>query len=242
MDELVRRFLDRGISRREFVRQLGALGLSAAAAQSLLAQVETSAPIGDGKGIHPGRVVWVRDPAATAWDGTTGRWWEDSNTDQRVVDRMTSRTVQALTGEKTDKQAWDALFHHFNRTHGFGNVGYRPGEKIAIKINGNQDRVAEWGTPRSSGRAPGAAPQGGGAPRGAAAGGAPPAGGPPAGMPPAGGPPPAAGRRQAGEPLGARRQAEGGAWVRRGAERVAEPARDPRADQPIDQRGWRARR
>jgi uncharacterized protein (DUF362 family) len=87
----------------------------------------------------------VRDPAATAWDGTSGRWWDDANTDQAVVDRMTSRTLQALTGQKSDKQAWDALFRHFNRTHGFGNVGYRPGEKIAIKINCNQDRTPEWG-------------------------------------------------------------------------------------------------
>ena len=210
MDELVRRFLNRGISRREFVRQLGALGFSAAAAQSLLAQIETSAPIGEGKGIHPGRVAWVRDPAATAWDGTTGRWWEDANTDQAVVDRMTSRTLQALTGEKSDRQAWDALFHHFNRTHGFGNVGYRPGEKIAIKVNCNQDRSAEWGAPRSGGRAPGAMPPGGGRTAGTS-----PTGGQPAGMaaaagqtpgtPPAGGPPaggaPGGGQRQ-GMPTG----------------------------------------
>lgn len=211
MDELVRRLLERGISRREFVRQLGALGISAAAAQSLLAQVETAGPVGEGKGIHPGRVVWVRDPAATAWDGTTGRWWDDANTSQAVVDRMTSHTLQALAGEKTDTQAWDALFHHFNRAHGFGNVGYRPGEKIAIKINGNQDRVAQWGTPRSSGRAPGAGPQGGGAARGTPPG----AGGPPAGMPPGGGPPQGApsggGAARGAGPGGGRGMGGGGA-------------------------------
>jgi hypothetical protein len=192
MEELVRRYLDRRISRREFVTQLGALGFSAAAARTLLAQIETSAPIGEGKGIHPGRVVWVRDAAATAWDGTSGRWWDDSNTDQAVVDHMTSRTLQALTGQKSDKQAWDALFHHFNRTHGFGNVGYRPGEKIAVKINCNQDRTPEWGVGGRGGRPAGAAPPGGGAPSVASRGGGPPQGTPPgggwaAGMPASGG-------------------------------------------------------
>jgi len=176
MQELVRSFLNRAISRREFVRRLGTLGLSAAAAQSLLAQVEAEAPIGDGKGINPGRVVWVRDPAATAWDGSTGNWWDDTNTDQAVVDRMTSRTLQALTGERADKQAWDALFHHFNRAHGFGNVGYRTGEKIAIKINCNQDRSAQWGAAGRGGRAPGAMPPGGGPPQGTPPGGVRPSG------------------------------------------------------------------
>jgi len=28
-------------------------------------------------------------------------------------------------------------FRYFNRTHGAGDVGYQPGEKIAIKINLN---------------------------------------------------------------------------------------------------------
>ena len=105
MEELVRRFQSHRISRRDFVRQLGALGFTAAAAQSLLAQIETNAPMGEGKGIHPGRVVWVRDPAATGWDGKTGHWWDDANTDQAVVDRMTSSTLQALTGEKADLQS-----------------------------------------------------------------------------------------------------------------------------------------
>ena len=31
-----------------------------------------NAPIGEAKGIHPGRVAWVYDPAAAKWDGSTG--------------------------------------------------------------------------------------------------------------------------------------------------------------------------
>jgi hypothetical protein len=39
-----------------------------------------NSPMGVAKGIYPGRVVWIRDPAATSWDGSTGRWWDDDNT------------------------------------------------------------------------------------------------------------------------------------------------------------------
>jgi len=105
-------------------------------------------PMGVGKGIHPGRVVWVRDPEATRWDGKTGEWWDDANTDSRTVDRMVSGMLRALTGEKTDKQAWAALFRNFNQTRNLGKTGHRPGEKIAVKINANQDRGGEWGTGR----------------------------------------------------------------------------------------------
>ncbi len=102
-------------------------------------------PMGKGKGLYPGRVAWVRDPAATKWDGVNGKWWDDANTDRTVVDRMTSTVLQDLTGEKTDQKAWDALFRHFNRTRQLGDSGYKRGEKIAIKINANQDRAIEWG-------------------------------------------------------------------------------------------------
>jgi uncharacterized protein (DUF362 family) len=103
-------------------------------------------PMGVGKGIHPGRVVWVHAPGAASWDGKTGNWWDDANTDQRVVDQMVSDSLQNLTGEATDRQAWDALFRDFNRTRNLGGGGYQPGEKIAIKINANQDRDSKWGT------------------------------------------------------------------------------------------------
>ncbi|HOQ45554.1 MAG TPA: DUF362 domain-containing protein [Bryobacteraceae bacterium] len=107
-------------------------------------------PIGESTAIHPGRVVWARDPEATSWDGSTGRWWDDAHTDQRAVNRMISWLLQQGTGMKNDKQAWDALFRHFNQTHRLGNAGYRRGEKIAIKINCNQDRSPEWGVPPQS--------------------------------------------------------------------------------------------
>jgi hypothetical protein len=102
-------------------------------------------PMGVAKGIHPGRVVWIRDPVATSWDGATGAWWEDDNTNQDAVDHMVCRAIHALTGQSDDKLAWEALFRYFNQMHGLGDAGYQRGEKIAIKINMNQDEGSTWG-------------------------------------------------------------------------------------------------
>ncbi len=103
-----------------------------------------NSPIGTARGIHPGRVVWIRDPDATGWDQQNGNWWDDSNTNQSRVDAMISKSIQQLTGQKSDSQAWDALFKHFNKTKGSGEVGYRKSEKIAVKINMNQERGRGW--------------------------------------------------------------------------------------------------
>jgi len=95
-----------------------------------------NAPIGVGKGIFPGRVVWAHDPAATDWAGPgQGHWWEDGHTKQAAVDRMMSESLRGLTGKSGDPQAWDSLFRHFNKTHGRADAGYRRGEKITIKVN-----------------------------------------------------------------------------------------------------------
>jgi hypothetical protein len=120
-------------------------GMGMAAADPFKPTDEVNSPMGIAEGIYPGRVVWVQNAKATSWDGATGHWWDDANTDQKVVHRMTSRMLQDLTGRKNDRQAWDALFRSFNETRKLGNSGYRPGEKIAIKINCNQDRTPEWG-------------------------------------------------------------------------------------------------
>ncbi len=191
MKELVHRYLSQHISRRDFVRQLTALGFTVAASQSLLAQLDPNTPMGQGKGVIPGRVTWVRDPAATIWNGTTGHWWDEGQTSQTVIDKMVSRSLQALTDQRSDRRAWDAIFRHFNQTHGFGSGGYQRGEKIAIKINANQDQSPEWGV--MGGMMPGAPPTVATRPGyGGPAGGAMPPGGAPAGAARAGGGPPPA--------------------------------------------------
>lgn len=96
-----------------------------------------NSPIGTAKGLAPGRVVWVRDPNAMHWDGTTNYWWGDSFIDQAAVDGLVSKSIRWLTGTSTDVRAWDALFRYYNQTHGRGSAGYAAGEKIAIKINLN---------------------------------------------------------------------------------------------------------
>ncbi len=93
-------------------------------------------PLGAAQGQCPGRVVWVHAPGATNWLGPgSGHWWESQHTDQAVVDAMMSRAIRHLAGRPSDHAAWDALIRHFNRTHGRGDVGYTPGEKICVKVN-----------------------------------------------------------------------------------------------------------
>jgi len=91
-------------------------------------------PMGVAKGIHPGRVVWVHDPNATSWNGS-GYWWQDAYNDDAVIDQMMSNAIRWLTGKATDEAAWDAIFRYHNRVRYGQDVGYQPGEKIAIKIN-----------------------------------------------------------------------------------------------------------
>jgi len=99
--------------------------------------------MGTGRGINPGRVMWVRNADAARWDGSTGNWWDDTNTNQKTVDAMVSSAITGLTGQASDSEAWNALFRHFNKSRGLGDAGYRKPEKIAVKINANQDREGD---------------------------------------------------------------------------------------------------
>ncbi|GFZ33959.1 hypothetical protein CSC2_44850 [Clostridium zeae] len=99
-----------------------------------------NSPMGVGKGIFPGRVTWARNLNATTWDGSTGYWWQDNNTNQTLVDGMVSTSIQGLTKTSNDTDSWDAIFKYFNQNHEKGTIGYKSGEKIAIKINCNNTR------------------------------------------------------------------------------------------------------
>jgi hypothetical protein len=93
-------------------------------------------PIGEGRGIHPGRVVWVHDPDVLNWSGPgDGHFWEPGKTRQENADQMMARAVCELTGEKTVSAAWQKLFVHVNENRGKGKAGYKAGEKIMIKPN-----------------------------------------------------------------------------------------------------------
>jgi hypothetical protein len=106
--------------------------------------LEANQPMGEAKGIFPGRVVWVHDPDATDENCNPGSyghgWFLNENNDQIAIDAMLDTAVKALSGENTIADAWDAFFKFNNSNRGKGSVGYVSGEIIFIKIN----RVSNW--------------------------------------------------------------------------------------------------
>lgn len=96
-------------------------------------------PMGEAKGIFPGRVVWVFDRNATNENcnpGATGDgWFLPKNNNQDVIDAMLDTAVKVLVGENNVKDAWDKIFRYNNSQRGKGEVGYQEGEIIFIKIN-----------------------------------------------------------------------------------------------------------
>lgn len=96
-------------------------------------------PMGVAKGIHPGRVAWAYDPKAAAWDGKHGLYSDTDNNSQTRVNDMLEGVIIALTNQKTIDKAWDELFRLFNYKKGKGAVSYKKGEKIAIKVNLNDN-------------------------------------------------------------------------------------------------------
>lgn len=122
------------------------LKLAAAASTLPLVRIEAATPmadepdalkpIGDAKGLNPGRVVWVHDPEVLNWKGPgDGHWWEAGRTREDHASEMMKRAVCDLAGQNSVNQAWDKLFRHTNQTRGKSASGYKPGEKIVIKPN-----------------------------------------------------------------------------------------------------------
>ena len=96
-------------------------------------------PMGTAVGIFPGRVVWVHNPDATNENCVPmekgNSYFEPKNFNQEVIDQMLSQAIQSLTGKTSDSEAWDAIFKFHNNTRGKGEVGYKAGEKVFIKMN-----------------------------------------------------------------------------------------------------------
>lgn len=103
------------------------------------AAVVPNQPMGQARGIFPGRVVWVHDARAVNQDCVVNAaghgWFLSENHNQSVIDGMVSSALRNLTGQASDRAAWDAIIRYHNATRGKGAVGYVRGEKILIKIN-----------------------------------------------------------------------------------------------------------
>jgi len=104
-------------------------------------------PLGRAQGIVPGRVSWVWNPASTNPDcankpiqgDTPGinydAWFMDKNTDQGIVDKMLIGGLCSMAGQENAAELWDTVFRYHNQKRGKGNVPYRSGEKIYLKLN-----------------------------------------------------------------------------------------------------------
>jgi hypothetical protein len=103
-------------------------------------------PIGEAKGINPGRVVWVWNPNATNEKFEHNSlenydWFVSSqNNNPEVIAKMFRDGVKKLTGKKDLAKSWDAMFKYFNEKKLNQKKGYTKGEKIFIKINQGQSR------------------------------------------------------------------------------------------------------
>lgn len=95
-------------------------------------------PVGEGKGVHPGRVIWAHDRDATNSKCTLNYgdgYFLSKNTDIDKVQRMLDSSILNLTGEAELNSAWNSMFTYFNEQKGRGSRGYESGEKIFIKTN-----------------------------------------------------------------------------------------------------------
>lgn len=104
-------------------------------------------PIGEARGIYPGRVAWAHSPGAAHWAGDwksmENPWWIDDNTDQQAVSRMVGNVLLTVTGQTDYKKAWQSIFeYHNNKVEGKKN-GYKKGEIVAVKINMNSTNRPE---------------------------------------------------------------------------------------------------
>ncbi len=102
---------------------------------------QPNAPLGKARGIHPGRVAWAWDPAATSWNAT-GTWWDDTWNDQAAIEAMLTGAIQLTAGEAKLADAWAAIFKYHNAARGRAAQGYLAGEKVVVKVNLNNSYSA----------------------------------------------------------------------------------------------------
>ena len=109
-------------------------------------QDSPNSPLGIGRGVNPGLVVWAWNPDATNENcrnviENSDWFFSPVNTDSKIVSKMVSDAVSKLGGASDIRKSWDALFKQHNKTRNGKKRGYTKGEKIFIKIN---QGTASW--------------------------------------------------------------------------------------------------
>lgn len=94
-------------------------------------------PVGEARGVNPGRVAWSHAPGAASWDGGDGFWFDDAFNSQQACDWLVESALCTLTGTQSAAEAWNVLFVSSNRERQRGDRGYEAGETVTIKINNN---------------------------------------------------------------------------------------------------------
>jgi len=94
-------------------------------------------PLGEAKGLFPGRVIWGHNPEVAFWNTEKGYWWADEYNNQSETDKLFENTLLGLTNTVGEKEAWKELFTYYNGIKRNLNSGYQAGEKVAVKINMN---------------------------------------------------------------------------------------------------------
>ena len=128
----------------------GAVGALSPNAAGQSPSIGPNQPIGEAKGVFPGRVVWVHDPTAVnqncVVNDPSNAWYLPANNNQTVIDGMVSTALRGLTGQTDDLAAWTAIFKFHNAALGKGAVSYAPGEIIFIKINATSAWAGNFNT------------------------------------------------------------------------------------------------
>lgn len=99
-------------------------------------------PMGVGQGIYPGRVIWEWNTAATNENcpntSLSNCFFQQKNNNQDTINKMANNSIKKLSGKKTVKEGWDAIFKSFNKKKSGSTEGYALSETIIIKVNNGQ--------------------------------------------------------------------------------------------------------
>jgi len=99
-------------------------------------------PMGVGHGIYPGRVIWEWNKAATNENclntSLSNCFFQAKNNNQDTISKMANNSIKKLSGKRTVKEGWDAIFRSFNGRKTGMTTGYASDQTIFIKVNNGQ--------------------------------------------------------------------------------------------------------